>query len=112
MFHRARGKKTKPPFRLNKKKGLAFPKAVRDAFEKNCVSLGRSRVQNLYLLSDCGCANVGGMWVHFEREGGGRSAELLRFKNDTGRIKWVPNSTTIIGKTPPPQRKASCCAPR
>lgn len=112
MFHRARGKKTKPPFRLNKKKGLAFPKAVRDAFGKNCVSLGRSRVQNLYLLSDCGCANVGGMWVHFEREGGGRSAELLRFKNDTGRIKWVPNSTTIIGKTPPPQRKASCCAPR
>lgn len=50
---------------------------------------------------------MGSMWVHFEREGEGRSAELLRFKNDTKRIKWVPNSITVKEKQYlPPQIKA------
>lgn len=38
MVHRARGKKTKQPIQFNKKRWLAFPEAVRDTTEKNCVS--------------------------------------------------------------------------
>lgn len=67
MFNRARGKETKQPIQLNKKRWLSFSKAVRDAIKNNCVSLCRSRVQNFYLLSDvdvqtwvaCGCTLKG-----------------------------------------------------
>lgn len=37
---------------------------------------------------------MGGTWVPFEREEDG-SAELLRFKNNTRGIKWLPNSITV-----------------